>query len=267
MRYIIAPLDLTTEQFEIYRLLYSKMDFDTMKVKYTEEQLAIDSNAKLLMTRRKASTIIKKFITDGLLEIYKKGSKGNPTIYSIIKIKDLIDVHQKEVKSNLKGINGTLKSSVNKGLNDVTDIKSNLKGINGTLTVHPINDIDIDKEKDTSIIDNQIIELWSLYPNKKGKQTSIKKLPKLIKKYGFEEIKRCVDRYIKECEVNKTDKKYIKHGDTFFNSGYVDYLDKEHEENKETLIIATKPVKKFETIAEAKNRKMLEGYKEGLKRG
>ena len=70
--------------------------------------------------------------------------------------------------------------------------------------------------------------VWKIYPNKKGKAKAYKKLPKLIKKYGYEQVKRCVERY--SLEVKETDKQYIKHGDTFFNGAYIDYLDNNYIE-------------------------------------
>lgn len=70
---------------------------------------------------------------------------------------------------------------------------------------------------------HEIDILWGLYPNKKGKAQAIKKLPKLIEQHGFEKIKECIERYAKE--VQGKDVQYIKHGSTFFNSGYMDYLE------------------------------------------
>ena len=71
--------------------------------------------------------------------------------------------------------------------------------------------------------------MWSKYPKKKGKATAYKKIPKLLKEYSLEELTRCVDRYRKE--VQGKEKQFIKQGDTFFNSGYVDYLDENYEES------------------------------------
>ncbi|OPD28849.1 hypothetical protein AL713_17695, partial [Clostridium botulinum] len=62
--------------------------------------------------------------------------------------------------------------------------------------------------------------------NKKGKAK-----PKLINQYGYEQIERCVKRYAKERQ--EEDKKYIQHGSTFFNGGYMDYLDSNYKETKE----------------------------------
>ena len=74
-----------------------------------------------------------------------------------------------------------------------------------------------------SNLEKQVEEIWRLYPNKKGKEMAYKKIPKLIKEYGFDEIKKSVERYSKEC-VRK-EKKYIKHGNNFFYNGFLDYLD------------------------------------------
>ena len=103
-------------------------------------------------------------------------------------------------------------------------------------------DIELDKEieKDNNIcspsserdiVTQQVEEIWLLYPNKKGKATAIKKIPKLIKEHGYEKIKQCVERYALECKGK--DKQYIKHGSTFFNGGYMDYLDENIAEANE----------------------------------
>ena len=74
----------------------------------------------------------------------------------------------------------------------------------------------------------QCDKLWNMYPKKKGKDKAYKKIAKLLKEYSLEELMRCVERYSKE--VKGKDKQYIKQGDTFFNGGYVDYLDENYEE-------------------------------------
>lgn len=87
---MIAPLDLTTEEFEVYRLLYTKIDFNTFEIKYTLDQIVVDSNPKLFLTKKKVSKIIKDFIKNGFLNEIRKGVKGKPTIYKMIKIKEQI---------------------------------------------------------------------------------------------------------------------------------------------------------------------------------
>ena len=88
------------------------------------------------------------------------------------------------------------------------------------------------KSKDNS--NQDIEEIWSLYPLKKGKASAIKKIPKLLKEHGKEQIIRCIDRYIKYVDNQRKNGfstlKY-KDGSTFFNSGYMDYLDCNYQED------------------------------------
>ena len=66
--------------------------------------------------------------------------------------------------------------------------------------------------------------LWPLYPNKKGKgQVSDSAKLKLLK-IGYDEMVRAIDRYKAELEKDK-DWRKPQNGSTFFNSGYIDYLD------------------------------------------
>lgn len=71
---------------------------------------------------------------------------------------------------------------------------------------------------------NEFFEsIWKLYPNKKGKgQISDAKKRKLYD-IGYDEISRAIDRY--KNDLLKDDWRKQQNGSTFFNSGYVDYLD------------------------------------------
>lgn len=71
-------------------------------------------------------------------------------------------------------------------------------------------------------------QLWGLYPVKKGKgQVSFTQKMKLLK-IGFEEMSRAIERYKKY--VDGIDYLHYKNGSTFFNSGYIDYLDANYKE-------------------------------------
>lgn len=76
-------------------------------------------------------------------------------------------------------------------------------------------------------------EIVKLYPGKKVKSVRDKKLPKLLKECGEEKIKKCVERYAKECRDNKTEKQFILNESTFWNGRYVDYLDGNYQEIEE----------------------------------
>lgn len=67
-------------------------------------------------------------------------------------------------------------------------------------------------------------KLWKLFPNKKGKgQVSLAAKRRLFK-VGHEEMARAIGRYIHELEKD-SEWRRPQNGSTFFNSGYIDYLD------------------------------------------
>lgn len=74
-------------------------------------------------------------------------------------------------------------------------------------------------------------ELWKLYPVKKGKgQVSLAAKQRLLKA-GHEEMVRAIDRYKVELEKDR-DWRKPQNGSTFFNSGYIDYLDSNYVPGK-----------------------------------
>lgn len=99
--------------------------------------------------------------------------------------------------------------------------------------------IDIDTNIDTNInnncvksnpkkeIDECFERLWKEYPNKRGKgQISEAKKKKLFE-VGEEHIKKAIERYLDD--LSKESWRQPQNGSTFFNSGYVDYLDENYE--------------------------------------
>lgn len=84
--------------------------------------------------------------------------------------------------------------------------------------------------KDSSL--EQFFEsIWKLYPIKKGKGQVSKTKKQVLHRIGYERINRCVDRYVADIKSSGKEK-YMMHGSTFFNSGYVDYLDENYEMEK-----------------------------------
>lgn len=74
-------------------------------------------------------------------------------------------------------------------------------------------------------IDNLFESLWALYPVKKGKGSVSDSKKKALFAIGFDEMKRAIERYLKDLEKDASWRK-PQNGSTFFNSGYVDFLDK-----------------------------------------
>ena len=67
-------------------------------------------------------------------------------------------------------------------------------------------------------------ELWERYPVKKGKGRVSSAAKQRLLKVGRDEMIRAIDRYLAELEKD-SDWRKPQNGSTFFNSGYIDYLD------------------------------------------
>lgn len=80
------------------------------------------------------------------------------------------------------------------------------------------NNIDINNKIYIEQIEAEFEKLWKEYPNKKGKDSALN-VYKKARKEGttFEEVQQGIINYNKEISIKKTDKKYIKHGSTWFN--------------------------------------------------
>lgn len=76
--------------------------------------------------------------------------------------------------------------------------------------------------------------IWEAYPRKKEKAAAYKAYKaRLSDGFSEDELEKAVKYYAEECEKNKTEQKYIKHGATFFgaNTLFMDYLKKDEEVN------------------------------------
>ncbi|MBC5624823.1 hypothetical protein H8S10_05060 [Clostridium sp. NSJ-49] len=212
--YMISPLVLTERQLLIYHKLYIKCDFSDMTVKYTYEQLANDIKS-INISKKIANNEVKYLMEMGYLKEVKKGTKGSPNIFKMVKISEFLG---NELGTNREQI-GNERSSKNEGTESNEEM--NREQI-GNEKVTPI--------KDKRIKNNIYSDLIKNYPGKKIKAVRDKKLPKILKEYSIEEIERCITRYAEECKGR--DKKFILNESTFWNGRYVDYLDENFEEVK-----------------------------------
>lgn len=88
-------------------------------------------------------------------------------------------------------------------------------------------------EKSNKKAINECFErLWKQYPNKKGKRQVSDTKKKILYQKGEEHIQRALKRYLEGLEQDSAWRK-PQNGSTFFNSGYVDYLDENYEKPPE----------------------------------
>lgn len=77
---------------------------------------------------------------------------------------------------------------------------------------------DIKEKISKKEIDTEFDSLWKRYPNKKGKESAYKSYAKArANGTTYDEVINGLENYLKEIEVKKTDKQYIKHGSTWFS--------------------------------------------------
>lgn len=86
--------------------------------------------------------------------------------------------------------------------------------------------------------------IWELYPYKKGKGRVSESKKKELFKIGFEQIVRCIERY----KQTKEEWKRWQHGSTFFNSGFIDFLDKNFQQDEAVKDKASSHPEGFEVI-------------------
>lgn len=117
-------------------------------------------------------------------------------------------------------------------------------------------------------------KLWAMYPVKRGKSQVAMSAKKKHLLLGEEQMVRAIKRYTKELDQESWRKP--QNGSTFFNSGYVDYLDENYVELKPRVekksgnsnVYVPEPPKyqKFETETEViKGEAMPEEMRQRLK--
>ena len=118
------------------------------------------------------------------------------------------------------------------GQNEIMTLGQNDLSNTNVYTTNTNNDIPSSKDEE---LKNHFEFIWDIYPNKKGKAKALqlyfnwlkgRKINSITSKLTDEQMYYAVLAYKKECENNKIDIQYIKHGDTFFNTAILDYVEK-----------------------------------------
>ena len=139
----------------------------------------------------------------------------------------------------------------------------------GTVTESHATEEDIEKEEDLEIdnkknsasqpskadVDAFFESIWELYPVKKGKGQVSDTKRKALFKIGFDHMERAINRYLTELKKDASWRK-PQNGSTFFNSGYVDYLDENFVPDK----TAPKPVRQSNYQKQSKADELNDAY-------
>lgn len=98
-----------------------------------------------------------------------------------------------------------------------------------------VNDNDNVKENINTLADAKALfeRLWKMYPNKKGKGQVSDTQKKRLLAIGETTLVKAIERYSLELQKD-ADWRKPQYGSTFFNSGYVDYLDENYSPGKDS---------------------------------
>lgn len=125
------------------------------------------------------------------------------------------------------------KQNLAKASNAKQDVANLADNVNDNVNVNDINKYTLADAK--ALFER----LWKLYPNKKGKGQVSDNQKKRLLAIGEDRLVKAIDRYSLELQKD-ADWRKAQYGSTFFNSGYVDYLDENYTPSKEPAVKAKK---------------------------
>lgn len=168
-------------------------------------------------------------IIEALLQDYELLLQDDNYIWSDSLIRRMTEKDKKKTAKIEAGRQGGLKSGISRKSKKHDEAKT--KQNEAVLEANEPEEKKLEETKlNNKDIDDFFNSIWTLYPRKEGKGQVSKSQKEKLLKIGYEEIERCITRY-KQAK-NGTEQKFLQQGSTFFNSGYVDYLDANYEESK-----------------------------------
>lgn len=217
--------NLTQEEYDGLQPGEFRFDYESW-----ERRLGISK--KQLVRAIKELTINNAVIVQTL-----KGRKGVSSKYFLKRFEEQKKEQNEELKGNLKGTEIDIENT------GFEDDEGTEKGIEKEQNEEQ-KKVHSSQYNNLNIISNNIYssnlaeEIWKAYPNKKGKAKSITYINKILKFISKEELLRCIDRYKQDVEnqrANGFKTLAYKNGSTFFNGGYIDYIDKNYQEDKKEI--------------------------------
>lgn len=205
-------VNLTQEDYEGLLIGEFRFDYESWSI-------------RLGISKKQMERAIKELISSNVITQTFKGKKGVQSKYFLNRFEE----KKKENKRRGKGEEKSLENTSFEGK------RGDEKGIEKEKKKEQLsqyNNLNISKYIYNS---NDYEEIWKTYPNKQGKAKSITYINKILKSITKEELLRCIDRYKKYVEEQRSNgfkTLAYKNGSTFFNTGYVDYLDENYEEDE-----------------------------------
>lgn len=194
------------------------------------EQHFIDCNDEEVLEYMLAKTLVSEDVGCNILDLLAKLNAIDKDLWNQKVVWSLNFVKNLDVVYSRREINVYTKE-------DIQGLCKQKHPLNGIIdNINPQSKVKESKAKESKVFIADSERLWKLYPLKNGKQEAMKKIPKLIEKYTMEQMERTVSNYMEFVKFRRSDgfkDLNYQDGKTFFNKGYVDYLDENYEELKQ----------------------------------
>lgn len=226
-------LKMSVEAKYLYMLMYDRNkisitnnwvdDNGDIYIYFSIENICKELNIK----DQKAQKLKKELMNHELIKEVRQGLNKPNKIYV-----QVCDSNTDETRTSENHYSGIVKitnqeqwKSLSNNNNINNNKNNNIYSQNESDDKHLVSEGDSKKQ-----LEQDIEEIRKHYKGTKTKAVAVKKLPKLIKDYGKEQLIRAIERYNKYVDEERRKGfrtlKY-KNESTFWNGGFVDYLDDE----------------------------------------
>ena len=227
-------LKMSVEAKYLYMLMYDRNkisitnnwvdDNGDIYIYFSIENICKELNIK----DQKAQKLKKELMNHELIKEVRQGLNKPNKIY--VQVCDSNTDESRTSENHYSGIVKITNQEQWKSLSNNNNINNNKNNNN----IYSQNESDgkhlVSKEDSKKQLELDIEEIRKHYKGTKTKAAAVKKLPKLIKDYGKEQLIRAIERYNEYVDEERRKGfrtlKY-KNESTFWNGGFVDYLDDE----------------------------------------
>ena len=231
---------MSTDSKVLYGLMLDRMGVSSKNNWFDEEErvyiyFTVENAMDLLNCgTEKATKLFKELESYGLI-LKKRQGFGKPAKIYVMNFIQSSQNRNNDTFENRNSIiseienNDFRKSKCNKN-----NINNNNKSKNNTYIVqnedfaHSESKANEKKRIQKKEAEELFERVWKLYPNKKGKGAVSTTAKLRLLKVGEEQLKRAMQRYLNDWQKEKGWRTQ-QNGSTFFNSGYVDYLDENYK--------------------------------------
>ena len=228
-------LKMSVEAKYLYMLMYDRNkisitnnwidDNGDIYIYFSIENICKELNVK----DQKAQKLKKELMNHELIKEVRQGLNKPNKIY--VQVCDSNTDESRTSENHYSGIVKITNQEQWKSLSNNNNINNN-KINNNIYSQNESDDKHLVSEGDSKKqLEQDIEEIRKHYKGTKTKAVAVKKLPKLIKDYGKEQLIRAIERYNKYVdEERRKGFKTLKYKNesTFWNGGFIDYLDDEY---------------------------------------